>query len=241
MPKSKKLIFAMRSQNSILLETQFFPPISYVSALIKHRSSGTEFSQTQAFSTTLILEKNEHFLKGSYRNRCHIATAQGVQILSVPLKKGKNKQQLITDVQISNDIHWQRPLWRTLQTAYGNAPFWEHYAPIIEPFFVKQYNFLFDYNFAILQTILKILKYHTSITLTFTETYNPVYTITPERDGDEGNKVLDLRNHFTPKNETGNPKRYAQVFEDRNGFIPHLSILDLIFCSGNQSLDILTS
>ncbi len=231
----------MRSQNSILLETQFFPPISYVSALINHGSSATAFSQTQTFSTTLILEKNEHFQKGSYRNRCHIATAQGVQILSVPLKKGKNKQQIITDVQISNDIQWQRPLWRTLQTAYGNAPFWEHYAPIIEPFFIKQYQFLFDYNLAILQTIFKILKSHTSITITFTEAYKPIYTVIQEHDGVEDIKMLDLRNHFTPKNDTGHPKRYAQVFEDRNGFIPHLSILDLIFCRGNQSLDILTS
>ena len=205
----------MYSQNSILLETQFFPPISYISALMKHPS--------------VCLEKNEHFQKGSYRNRCHIATAQGVQILSVPLKKGKNKQQIITDVQISNDINWQRPLWRTLQTAYGNAPFWEHYAPMIEPFFTKQYAFLFDYNTDILKTVLKILKRNTSISLSFTDTYN-------NADFTEGG---DLRNHFTPKNETDNPKRYAQVFEDRNGFIPHLSILDLIFCSGNQSLDIL--
>ena len=225
MPKSKKLIFAMYAQNSILLETQFFPPISYMSALIKHPS--------------VILEKNEHFQKGSYRNRCHITTAQGVQILSVPLKKGKNKQQIITDVQISNDIDWQRPLWRTLQTAYGNAPFWEHYAPLFEPFFTKQYSFLFEYNLDILKMVLKILKCQTSISLSFTETYNAVYKVTPTRDEAGGIKGVDSRNHFTPKNETNNPKRYAQVFEDRNGFIPHLSILDLIFCSGNQSLDIL--
>ncbi len=214
MPNSKKLIFTMYSQNSILLENQFFPPISYISAMLKHPS--------------VFLEKNEHFQKGTYRNRCHIATAQGVQILSVPLKKGKNKQQIIADVQISNDINWQRPLWRTLQTAYGNAPFWEHYAPLIEPFFTKPYTFLFDYNTDILRTVLKILKLNTSISLSFTETYDADFT--------EG---VDLRNQFNPKNKTDNPKRYAQVFEDRNGFIPHLSILDLIFCSGNQSLDIL--
>ncbi len=204
----------MDSQSYVLLETQFFPPIQYLSTLIKHPS--------------VILEKNEHFQKGTYRNRCTIATAQGVQTLSIPLKKGKNQQQIITDVQISYDAHWQRPFWRTLQTAYGNAPFWEHYAPVFEPFFTKNYTFLFDYNFEILQTLIKILKLQKSITVSFTDTYLSDFT--------EG---VDFRNQCTPQYQPENPKRYAQVFEDRNGFIPHLSILDLIFCSGNQSLDIL--
>ncbi len=204
----------MDSQSRILLETQLFPPIHYVSKLIQHPS--------------VILEKNEHFQKGSYRNRCTIATAQGVQTLSMPLKKGKNQHQIITDVQISYDTDWQRAFWRTLQTAYGNAPFWEHYAPVIEPFFLKKYTFLFDYNLDILQTIIKILKLNKSITFSFTDTYLPDFT--------EG---VDFRNVCTPKNVNSTYKRYAQVFEDRNGFIPHLSILDLIFCSGNQSLEIL--
>ncbi len=204
----------MRAQNSILLETQFFPPIPYITALIKHPS--------------VILEKKEHFQKGTYRNRCHIATTQGIQVLSIPLKKGKNQQQIITEVQIANDMNWQRPFWRTLQTAYGNAPFWEHYAPLFETFFLKKYTFLFDYNGDILQTLLKILKLDKSISFSYTDTYLFDFT--------EG---LDYRNVCTPKNQTKNPRRYAQVFEDRNGFIPHLSILDLLFCSGNQSLDIL--
>lgn len=212
----------MDSQSRILLETQFFPSIQYMSTLIKHPS--------------VILEKNEHFQKGTYRNRCHIATAQGVQTLSIPLKKGKNQQQIITDVQISYDANWQRPFWRTLQTAYGNAPFWEHYASVFEPFFTKEYTFLFDYNFEILQTLIKILKLNKSITFSFTDTYLPDFTVRKDSFG-EG---VDFRNQCTPQSQSENSKRYAQVFEDRNGFIPHLSILDLIFCSGNQSLDILT-
>lgn len=201
-------------QNIILLETQFFPPIESFSAMIQY--------------PTIILEKHEHFQKGTYRNRCHIATAQGTQILSVPLKKGKNQQQFISDVQISNDVNWQRPFWRTLQTAYGNAPYWEHYAPAFEPFFLKKYDFLFDYNYEILQTLLKLLKFDKSITISFTDTYKTDFT--------EGG---DFRNKFTPKYDANNAKRYPQVFEDRNGFIANLSILDLLFCCGKQSLDIL--
>lgn len=201
-------------QNIILSETQFFPPIESFSAMIQY--------------PTIILEKYEHFQKGTYRNRCQIATAQGPQTLSIPLKKGKNQQQFISDVQISNDVNWQRPFWRTLQTAYGNAPYWEHYAPVFEPFFLKKYDFLFDYNHEILQTLFKLLKLNKSITISFTDTYKPDFT--------EG---VDLRNKFTPKYDAKNTTRYPQVFEDRNGFIPNLSILDLLFCCGKQSLDIL--
>lgn len=204
----------MKLQNIILLETQFFPSIDCFSTMIQYPS--------------VILEKHEHFQKGTYRNRCQIATAQGTQTLSVPLKKGKNHQQFISDVQISYDVNWQRPMWRTLQTAYGNAPYWEHYAPVFEPFFLKKYDFLFDYNYEIIQTFFKLLKFDKSITISFTDTYKPNFT--------EGG---DFRNKFAPNNDAHLSKRYPQVFEDRNGFIPNLSMLDLIFCCGKQSLDIL--
>ena len=210
------------SQDNILLETQFFPTIQYMSALIQHPS--------------VILEKYEHFQKGTYRNRCQIATAQGTQTLSVPLKKGKNNQQIISDVQIANDTHWQRSFWRTLQTAYGNAPYWEHYAPIIEPLFLKKQTYLFEYNLDILQTILKIFKLDKSISLSFTDVYIPVFRDGTSQNNREG---VDFRNKCTDKSEGNIHNRYHQVFEDRHGFLPNLSILDLLFCCGKQSLDIL--
>ena len=202
----------MRFQNNILLETQFFPTIACFYRLIQY--------------PTVILEKHEYFQKTSYRNRCHIATAQGIQTLSVPLKKGKNQQQIISEVQISNDVNWQRAHWKTLQTAYGNAPYWEHYAPVFEPFFIKKYDFLFDYNLEILQTLFKVLKLEKTTMLSLSSTYESIFT--------EG---VDFRNKFNPKNGENKATRYAQVFEDRNGFIPNLSILDLLFCCGKQSLD----
>jgi hypothetical protein len=209
-------------QNKILLETQFFPPIDCFATMQQYPS--------------VIFEKNDYFQKGTYRNRCQIATAQGVQTLSVPLKKGKNQHQLITDVQISNDVNWQRPLWRTLQTAYGNAPYWEHYAPVFEPFFVKKYDFLFDYNHEIILTLFKLLKFDKRINISFTETYEAPFTDGTSRYSREG---ADFRNQCTPKSDVNNAQRYPQVFEDRHGFIPNLSILDLLFCCGKQSLDIL--
>ncbi|MBL7816810.1 MAG: WbqC family protein [Saprospiraceae bacterium] len=212
----------MNLQSTVLIDNQFFPPISYFKSILQSPLQKASIKR-------IILEKNEHFQKGTYRNRCHIATAQGIHVLSVPLKKGKNQQQKITDVQIANDVNWQRPMWRTLQTAYGNAPFWEHYAPIFEPYFSQNVDFLFDYNSQIIHTILKILKLDKSVSISFSHTYEPIFT--------EG---VDLRNSIKPKSDDKNHTRYAQVFEDRNGFLPNLSILDLIFCcGGKQALDYL--
>lgn len=105
----------------LILEAQYFPPLDYFSKIILFNN--------------ISIEAHEHYQKGSYRNRCHIATSQGVHPLSVPLKKGKNAQMPIKEVQIAYDVNWQRLHWQSLKTAYGSAPFWEHYAPVLEPFF----------------------------------------------------------------------------------------------------------
>jgi WbqC-like protein family len=201
--------------SKILIETQYFPPIAYFSTLVK--------------ADSVVLEACEHFQKGSFRNRCIIATSMGVHTLSVPLKKGKNSQQAIREVAISYDAPWQKQHWQALKTAYGSAPFWEHYSPIFEKFFSQKYLFLCDLNLDILETILKILKLNNSITITFSSDY--------ERPNTEG--VYDFRNTITPKNNDFEAKKYAQVFEDRNGFLPNLSILDLVFCCGNQAKSVL--
>jgi hypothetical protein len=203
----------VKKMSNILIETQYFPPVAYFSAL------------SQADS--IVLEACEHFQKGSYRNRCHIATSLGIQTLSVPLKKGKNSQQTIREVAISYDAPWQKQHWQALKTAYGSAPFWEHYSPVFEKFFNKKHAFLFDLNLEILETFLKILKLNKSITISFSNDYIPKNT--------EGG--VDFRDTISPKNNNFESKKYAQIFEDRNGFLPNLSVLDLVFCCGNQAKD----
>jgi hypothetical protein len=202
--------------NTVILEAQYFPPLEYFSKII--------------LFSNISIEAHEHYQKGSYRNRCHIATSQGVQALSVPLKKGKNAQMPIRDVAIAYDIDWQRQHWQSLKTAYGSAPFWEHYAPMLEPLFHKKNTYLFDFNIDILAFFLKILKINNSVTITFTDTY---LTENTER-------VLDLRNQISPKQSSSHAIKYAQVFEDKHGFLPNLSILDVILCCGNQALSTLS-
>lgn len=200
--------------SKIVLETQYFPPIPYFSKLIQ--------------ADSLVLEACEHYQKGSFRNRCQVATSMGVQTLSVPLKKGKNTQQPIREVAISYDMSWQKQHWQAMRTAYGSAPYWEHYSPLFEKFFTKKYPYLFDLNFEILETILTILKIKNNLTISLSTDYKPIYT--------EGG---DFRNTITPKNNHFDSKKYSQLFEDRNGFIPNLSILDLVFCCGNQAKEVL--
>ncbi len=206
---------------SILIESQFFPPIHYLAKCVN--------------TDKVIIEAHEHFQKGTYRNRCHIAGANGLQILSVPLRRNKEikdnneANKSIKNVKIAYDVDWQKQHWRTLQTAYGSAPFWDFYAPVFERFFTNKFEYLLDYNVEILKTIFKLLKIEKETTISLSTTYNGIFT--------EGS---DFRNKIHPKIMSEfNPTNYSQLFNDRYPFMPNLSVLDLLFCCGNQSLSVL--
>jgi WbqC-like protein family len=186
----------------------------------------TKFVQFKDFS----IENSDNYQKGTFRNRCYIATSLGATPLSIPLKKGKNSNQSIRDVAISYDVDWQRQHWQSIKTAYGSAPFWMYYAPVFEKFYQKPYTFLFDYNYDILDTLLNILKIKKDINLSFTNTYAKNY---------ENTEGVDFRSAFNLKDSTFKGKKYGQLFEDRVGFLPNMSALDLVMCCGNQSLEVL--
>jgi len=209
----------LSTESSILLELQYLAPIQYFSKFVGH--------------TQIYLEQCEHYKKGTYRNRCHIAGVNGMLRLSIPLKKGKNEQQSIREVQISNDTHWQSHHWHSIKSAYGNAPFFEYYVDTLQPFFKKKYTFLYDFNFELLQTINQLIGISTAVTET------SEYQATPAVH------ILDARNaiHPKPKYHQVDPyfqnQKYAQVFVEKTGFLPNLSILDLLFCTGPQAILIL--
>ena len=207
---------------SILIEAQFFPPIEYLARCVQ--------------ADSVIIEAHEHFQKSTYRNRCHIAGANGMQVLSVPLQRQKTEESLrsadarsIQNMRISYDVDWQKQHWRTLQTAYGSAPFWAFYAPVLERFFTHKFDYLLDYNVEILKTIFKLLKIDKSVIITESKSYEAVYT--------EGS---DFRQLISPKIKSNfEMTPYSQLFNDRYDFIPNLSVLDVLFCCGNQSLSVL--
>lgn len=167
------------------------------------------------------IDIHQNYIKGTERNRAQIATANGLQLLSIPLMKGKNQKQALKDVKISNELSWQRNHWHALLSAYNNSPYFEFYRHKIEPFYIKKYNFLWEYNFEYLQCIFKILHWKKEIT--FTEMYI------------DSVNLKDFRN----ENYSIVLPDYQQVFSDRMGFQKNVCILDLIFCQGKYSHDYL--
>ncbi|MDZ4679756.1 MAG: WbqC family protein [Saprospiraceae bacterium] len=200
----------------VLLEIQYLPSIQYFTKL--------------AGSEPVFIEQWEHYQKGTYRNRCHIAAANGLTRLTIPLIKGKNEQQAIREVRIAYYEPWQRQHWQSIRSAYGNAPFYEFYADALQPFYEKPFPFLFDFNLELLQTLLKLLRM--DVTLQLTDAY-----VDAPPDGWE-----DLRNAIHPKPHLQKPdphftpKPYHQVFEDRYAFLPNLSLLDALFCLGPEAV-----
>ena len=187
-----------------LLELHYLPSVAYFTQLVKH--------------SHIILEQHEHYTKRSYRNRCHIAGANGLLRLSVPLQKGKNSGVPIREIRIANQDDWQAQHWQSIQSAYGNAPFFEFYADELRPYFEEKYEFLWDWNWDLLQEVISLLQLEVNITLS-SEFIKEV----------SNNEVIDLRNKIKP-NRTFDLPRYPQVFREKHGFLSNLSILDLLFC-----------
>ena len=194
--------------NMLLTEPHYLPSIAFFEQLTGH--------------DTLLLEACAHYTKGSYRNRCHIATGNGVLRLSIPLQQGKNQQQAMQEVRIANDTRWQQQHWRTLVSAYSSAAFWLYFADAIMPFYHKKYEFLFDFNTDLLTQLLQIMKLPIAIERTTS------YQIEVDT------AIVDARNTLTTKLLPQNTltKTYPQVFMDKHGFLPNLSIIDALFCAG---------
>jgi len=172
------------------------------------------------------LEACEHYQKGSYRNRCHIAGPNGVQRLSLPLAQGKHQQTPIREVRLAYDLPWQKLHWRSIRTAYGNAPYFEHYVDELAPFFEKRFPFLFDYNLELLRFIFQKIGYAGEIHFTHT------YKLKSEASSNDFRDVVSPKNTAPPSWFQAAP--YPQVFTERHGFLGDLSVLDLLFCCGKQ-------
>lgn len=202
--------------DAILLELHYLGSIPYFAKLLH--------------SPQVIIEQHEHYRKGSFRNRCYIGTAQGPQALSIPLTSGKHQQAPIQTVRIDNKVNWQLQHWRSIKTAYGKSPFYDYYAPLLAPLYEHPYSYLFDFCQATQTLLLQLLGMAPNLT------YSNVY----QHQTDGGS--LDFRHQLLPRNYVtySDPDYqiipYPQVFEDRQGFVPNLSVVDLLFCTGPEAL-----
>jgi len=200
---------------NVCLTSAYLAPVEYYSAMAK--------------ADTVFLEHCEFYEKQSYRNRCNIAGANGQLALTIPVEKSKGSRMLTRDVRISEHSDWQLQHWRSIESAYNSTPFFEYYKDDLIPFYEKNWIFLWDFNTEIQTKMLKLLDLQIDIQLT------------KEYKVDLDENVQDVRNSIHPKKETdvGSFKTYYQVFEQRFGFIPNLSSIDLLFNMGNESILIL--
>lgn len=207
-----------QNQTPVLLTTAYLPPVQYLSKFFLDRE--------------VLLEKHENYQKQSYRNRCNIYGANGQLSLVIPVIKPKNHFYGITDVSIDYDKKWQRIHWKSIESAYRLSPYFEFYADDLAALFQKQINKLFDWNLAVLKFIQNALNIHTRIG--FTESYKK-----PD------NRQYDYRQSIHPKKLLNKPDPsfkvipYQQVFAEKFGFLPNMSIIDLIFNEGPQALDVI--
>ena len=194
--------------NTVLLSSAYLPPVSFFTAI----NSGGD----------VLIERYDNYCKQTYRNRCRIATAAGVQSLTVPIVKGSSPKQLMKDVRISDHGEWRRQHWNALESAYMNSPFFMYYQDDFRPFYEKKYEFLVDFNTELTLLIMKLAGI--SKTVNLTESY-----------GKKGQNLLDLRQMVNPgTDEPQECRPYWQVFKEKYGFLANLSAVDLLFNMGPE-------
>lgn len=203
----------------ILIHPAYFGPISQFVALAK--------------AERIIFENEDNYQKQTFRNRMYIYDSNGKLLLNIPIRhrsallgepKTEGKHQLYKEVQIENDFEWQKQHWRALKSSYQTSPFFEFYEDELYPLYHTSFRFLLDFNYACLEFITDSLQLNISTEKT------SEYIGKPENS-------LDLRYLINAKQKTEfQHQPYTQVFETKHGFIPNLSILDLLFNEGPNGL-----
>ncbi|MCG1035568.1 WbqC family protein [Polaribacter sargassicola] len=193
----------------------YFGPISQYSEILK--------------SEKVVFEMEDNFQKQSYRNRCYIYNSNGKQLLNIPVidkNKGNSQRKKTKNLLVDNDSNWQDNHLKSLQTAYRTSPFYEFYEDDLLSIFTKNYKFLQDVNIDTHLFITDALQINQEFSKT--EAYSVNTTETDFRE------LANVKHQ--PKKVV---EKYIQMFDDKHGFIPNLSILDLIFMEGPNAISYL--
>ncbi|MDE5677502.1 WbqC family protein [Phocaeicola sp.] len=206
-------------KTTIYLSSAYWAPVQYYTKLYA--------------CDDIYVEQCDHYVKQTYRNRCVIAAADGPLVLTVPTEKSETPKCLMKDVRISDHGNWRHIHWNALVAAYRNSPFFEYYADDFRVFYEKKYTFLWDYNQEICSLVCDLIN------------IRPHIKRTKDYHAELAPHEADFREMIHPKRDwsetdpTFCPKPYYQVFDAKYGFLPNLSIADLLFNMGPESLIVL--
>lgn len=205
-------------KSEILLSTAYLAPVEYYTKLLSYKK--------------INIERYDNYIKQTYRNRCVIAAADGPLSLTIPTEKSDSPKQLVKDVRISDHGNWRHVHWNALVSAYKNSPFFEYYADDFAPFYEKKFPFLVDFNDELCRMICSMIDIQPDIH--YTDTYNQKCD-----ECDDFRESIHPKHDFMVSDPEFTPKPYYQVFKDKFGFLPNLSIVDMLFNMGPESLVLL--
>lgn len=201
------------------LSSAYLAPVEYYTKLLAYDK--------------IFIEQHDHYMKQTYRNRCTIAGPDGEIALSVPIVKPESPKCPMKDIRISDHGNWRHMHWNAIESAYNSTPFFEYYKDDFQPFYEKKFEFLADFNEELCRLICRLID------------IEPDMERTVEYKTEFSAEEYDFREAIHPKKDFRLsdpefiPRPYYQVFEARHGFRPNLSIIDLLFNMGPESLLIL--
>ena len=196
---------------TILLHPSYFPSIEQMVAV--------------AQAEHVIFEMEDNYQKQTYRSRAYIAHSNGSLLLNVPIKHSKNGiRQKTKNVCIENNFKWQSEHWKSLQSAYRTSPFFEYYEDELAPLFMEPAENLMQHNLTVFETLCELIGLEVEVSQTSAYEKDPT-------------NAIDWRFLIVAKRKTNfTQKPYTQVLEANHGFLPNLSVLDLLFNEGPNTL-----